>query len=110
MDFAVAEEHAELRSSLRSFLDREVRPVEERYAEALQDDVFTDEMREEGLRLRRHSAELGFYAAHMPVEVGGMGLSSLGYTLLVEELARSGLRFASFVLGPPNPESPTPIL
>src|SRR5205807_8356447 len=60
--------------------------------------------------LRRASAELGFYAAQMPEEVGGMGLSSLGYRLLVEEGARSGLRFASFVLGPPNPEAPTPIL
>src|SRR5205823_1644078 len=84
MDFAIPQDYADLRSSLRSFLDREVRPVEERYAQQMQEDVFTEEMREEGLALRRKSAELGFYAAHMPEEVGGMGLSSLGYTLLVE--------------------------
>src|SRR5919198_373847 len=46
----------------------------------------------------------------MPESVGGQGLSNLGYTLLVEEGGKSGLRFASFVLGPPNPEAPNPIL
>src|SRR5919198_3792938 len=46
----------------------------------------------------------------MPESVGGGALSNLGYTLLVEEGGKSGLRFASFVLGPPNPEAPNPIL
>jgi acyl-CoA dehydrogenase len=46
----------------------------------------------------------------MPEEVGGWGLSTVGTTLLVEEAAKSGLRFSSFILGPPNPEAPTPIL
>jgi acyl-CoA dehydrogenase len=46
----------------------------------------------------------------MPAEVGGQGLSTLGYTVLVEELAKAGMRFGAFVLGPPNPEGPTPIL
>src|SRR3989442_9066244 len=85
MDFAVPQDYADLLSSFRSFLDREVRPVEERHAQALQEDVFTEEMREEGLKLRRRSAELGFYSAYMPEEAGGMGLPALGYTLLVEE-------------------------
>jgi alkylation response protein AidB-like acyl-CoA dehydrogenase len=110
VDFGISQDHGDLLSSFRSFLDREVRPVEDRHAPKMQEDVFTEDMREEGLALRRKSAELGFYSAYMPEEVGGMGLSSLGYTLLVEENARSGMRFASFVLGPPNPESPTPIL
>jgi alkylation response protein AidB-like acyl-CoA dehydrogenase len=39
-----------------------------------------------------------------------MGLPAQGYTLLVEENAKTGMRFAAYVLGPPNPESPTPIL
>src|SRR5437588_7376652 len=110
MDFAVPQDFQDLLASFRSFLDREVRPVEERHAQEMQEEVFTEGMREEGLALRRRSAELGFYAAHMPEAVGGMGLPALGYTLLVEEGAKSGMRFASFVLGPPNPESPTPIL
>jgi acyl-CoA dehydrogenase len=110
VDFAISDEQRALIDSFRSFLDREVRPVEERYRQRLQEDEFDDEMREAGLALRRRSADLGFYAAHMPEEVGGWGLPSLAYTLLVEEGARTGLRFGSFVLGPPNPEAPTPIL
>jgi acyl-CoA dehydrogenase len=110
VDFSIPDEYQELLSSFRSFLNREVRPVEDRYRTQLQEDELTHEMKEAGLALRRASAELGFYAAHMPESVGGSGLSNLGYTLLVEEGGKSGLRFASFVLGPPNPEAPTPIL
>jgi acyl-CoA dehydrogenase len=110
MDFTVPVEYEDVVRSFRSFIEREVRPVEARFAERLHDDAFHDEMREAGLALRRRSAELGFYAAHMPEEVGGWGASNLLYTLLVEEGARSGLRFSSFVLGPPDPEAPTPIL
>src|SRR5437588_1190980 len=110
MEFGVSQDHRDPLASLRSFLDREVGPVEDRYAQQMQEDVMSDEIREEGLRLRRKSAELGFYAAHMPEAVGGMGLSAVGYTLLVEGNAKSGMRVASFVLGPPNPEAPTPIL
>jgi len=110
VDFTVSPEHRELLDAFRSFLEREVRPVEEEYRERFQDDAFDEEMREAGLALRRRSAELGFYGAHMPEEVGGWGLSNVGTTLLVEEGAKSGLRFSSFVLGPPNPEAPTPML
>jgi acyl-CoA dehydrogenase len=110
MDFAVSADDRELLRTFRDFLQREVRPVEDRYVLELQDDAFTDEMREAGLGLRHTSAGLGFYAAHMPESVGGQGLSNLSYTLLVEEGAKSGLRFGSFVLGPPNPEAPNPIL
>ncbi|MGH2739420.1 MAG: acyl-CoA dehydrogenase family protein [Actinomycetota bacterium] len=110
MDFRIPDEYQELLASFRTFIDREVRPVEERYRAKLQDEVFDDEMREAGMALRRRSADEGFYAAHMPEEVGGGGLSNLGYTLLVEEGAKTGLRFSSFILGPPNPEAPTQML
>lgn len=110
MDFELSAEDGDLVASFRSFLEREVRPVDERFRLELQGDDLTDEMRDEGRRLRRASAALGFYAAHMPESVGGMGLASLATTLLVEAAATTGLRFASFVLGPPNPEAPNPIL
>ncbi|HEX2025499.1 MAG TPA: acyl-CoA dehydrogenase family protein [Actinomycetota bacterium] len=110
MDFEIPGEYRELVDSFRAFLDREVRPVEERFQRELRDDRWDDRMREAGLELRRRSAKLGFYAAHMPAEVGGWGLSNLATTLLVEAGATTGLRFASFVLGPPNPEAPSPIL
>jgi acyl-CoA dehydrogenase len=110
MDFRVPPELEEVRSSFKAFLEREVRPVEDRFRQEIQDDEFTPEMREAGLELRRKSAEVGYYGAHLPEEVGGWGLSVLGTTLLVEAGGQSGLRFATYVLGPPNPEAPTPLL
>src|SRR5213593_1074998 len=88
----------------------EVRPVEERFRQQIQEDEWTPEMREAGLELRKKSAEIGYYGAHLPEDVGGWGLSVLGTTLLVETGGQSGLRFATYVLGPPNPEAPTPLL
>jgi acyl-CoA dehydrogenase len=110
VDFEIPREDRELVDAFRAFLDREVRPVEERFRVRLQEDRWDEDMRAAGQALRRRSAELGFYAAHMPESVGGWGLSNLATTLLVEAGATSGLRFATFVLGPPNPEAPTPIL
>lgn len=110
MDFAVPQELQEVRASFLQFLEREVRPVEERYQVELHDDSFTPEMRGAAKEIRRKSAEVGYYGAHLPEEVGGWGLSTLGYTLLVEAGAQTGMRFAQFALGPPNPEAPTRIL
>jgi acyl-CoA dehydrogenase len=110
VDFEITGEFRQLIDSFTAFLDREVRPVEERFRQRFQEDQWDEEMREAGLSLRRRSAELGFYGAHMPEEVGGWGLPNLAYTLLVEAGATTGLRFGTFVLGPPNPEAPTPIL
>ena len=110
MDFAVPQELEEVRASFMSFLEREVRPVEDRFKSELQEDLFTDEMRAAADALRRTSAEIGFYGAHLPEDVGGWGLSTLGYTLLVEAGAQTGMRFAQAVLGPPNPEAPTKLL
>jgi acyl-CoA dehydrogenase len=110
MDFGIPEELTSLRASFRAFLDREVRPVEERHAEQLRTGAFDADMRDAAQAIKRRSCEEGFYAAYLPEAVGGWGLSNLGMTLLVEDAARTGLRFALFALGPPNPEAPTPLL
>jgi alkylation response protein AidB-like acyl-CoA dehydrogenase len=110
VNFFIPDELRDLTSSFRSFLDREVRPLEDRFRTEFERDDLTPGMREAALALRRRSAELGFYAAHMPESVGGGGLSNMGYTMLVEEGGMSGLRFAFAVLGPPNPAAPNPIL
>lgn len=110
MDFAVPEELTQLRQSYRSFLEREVRPVEERFAGELSRWEWTEDMEAEARRLRRRSAAEGFYACYLPEEVGGWGLSTLGTTLLVEETGVSGLRFAQSVMGPPDPGAPSPVL
>jgi acyl-CoA dehydrogenase len=110
LDFTVPEELTQLRGSYRSFLDREVRPVDGRFAGELSRWEWTDEMEAEARRLRRRSADEGFYACYLPEEVGGWGLSTLGTTLLVEETGASGLRFAQSVMGPPDPRAPSPVL
>jgi len=89
----IPEELVQLRSSLRQFLEREVRPVEESYRQDLLEGRY-DFVKEERRKLRKRSAELGFWTVHMPEEVGGMGLSYLGQVLLFEEGTRHGLVLA----------------
>lgn len=110
MDFSVPDELTALRSSFAAFLDREVRPREEAVLPAIHRGEYTDDVRAAAASVKRRACEEGFYAAHLPEEVGGWGLSTLGMTLLVEDAAASGLRLAAYAVGPPNPEAPTPLL
>lgn len=113
MDFSVPDELTALRESFAAFLDREVRPLEDRHAARFAQGatIETDpELWAARQHVKQRSCTEGFYAAHLPADVGGWGVSSLGMTLLVEDAARSGLRLAAFALGPPNPEGPTPLL
>jgi alkylation response protein AidB-like acyl-CoA dehydrogenase len=104
MDFAVPAEYAELQKDLESFIDRELRPIEEAELAPDRDDV-PIELRD---RVRRRSAELGFYAADFPEDLGGSGLPQLGMVLLREAAARTGCRLAAFTLY--GPEGPTGVL
>ena len=111
MDFAIPEELTALRQAFATFLDREVRPVEEE----LRPDLVGLEPDRERVhaaidRIRRRSADAGFWACHLPEEAGGGGVSTLGVTLLVEDAGRSGLRLAWAALGVPNPAGPSPLL
>ena len=111
MDFRVPDELTALRDSFAAFLDREVRPIDER----LREEFWSATPDMSAIRnavddVKQRSAREGFYAAHLPESVGGWGLSTLGTTLLVEDAARSGLRLAHAAIAPPNPEGPTPLL
>lgn len=110
MDFAIPEELSAVRASFRAFLEREVRPEEERWEGALQRGERPAGLQEAADRITRRSCEEGFYAGHLPESVGGWGLPSLGMTLLVEDAAHSGMRLALAALGPPDPSGPTPLL
>ncbi len=103
MDFAIPDEYAELQNNLTSYIDRELRPLEEELDKE-KDDVPV-ELRD---RVRRRSAELGFYAADFPEDLGGSGLPQLGMVLLREAAARSGCRLAAFTTY--GPEGPTGVL
>jgi alkylation response protein AidB-like acyl-CoA dehydrogenase len=105
----IPDELIELRSSLRQFIEREVASREQPFQQEIRDTGIFDAFKEERQKLRRRSAELGFYGVHMPEEVGGGGLSYLGQVLLHEEVYRHGLLLAAFESILPVVTGPTPI-
>ncbi|HJR45357.1 MAG TPA: acyl-CoA dehydrogenase family protein [Actinomycetota bacterium] len=104
MDFSIPDEYAELQRNITGFIDRELRPLEESELDPEVDDVPVV-LRD---RIRRRAAELGFYAADFPEDLGGSGLPQLGMVLLREAAARSGCRLAAFTTY--GPEGPTGLL
>jgi alkylation response protein AidB-like acyl-CoA dehydrogenase len=104
MDFAIPDEYRELTRNLTDFVDRELRPLEASELDPERDEVPVD-LRD---RVRRRAAELGFYAADFPEDLGGSGLPQLGMVLLREAAARTGCRLAAFTTY--GPEGPTGVL
>jgi alkylation response protein AidB-like acyl-CoA dehydrogenase len=105
---AIPEELIELRNTLRQFIDREVRPVEESYRQDVLEGNY-QVLKDERRKIRKRSAELGFWSLHMPEEVGGMGLSYLGQVLLIEEGTGTGLILAHNEAIFPIVTGPTPV-
>ena len=106
---SIPEEVLDLRAALRQFIDREVRPIEERHRQELNEDGAYPDMRQDKLHLRQRSAELGFWTLHMPEDLGGGGLPYLGQVVLHEEACRHGLVLAQFESIFPVVTGPTPI-
>ena len=90
----VPEELREIRSAFGQFIEREVQAVEDAHRQELQETGVFEGLSKERKKLRRRSAELGFWGIHMPEDVGGGGLSYLGQVLLFEEAGSSGLIMA----------------
>ena len=74
------DEHDEIRRSIRTFVEKELRPHAEEWErnEDFPDDVF------------RRMGELGFLGLHFPPEYGGQGGDYLTMLVLAEEMARCG--------------------
>src|SRR6266498_76152 len=106
----IPSELLDLRSAIRDFVDREIRPIEQRYAQELQETGTIANAESERKKIRKRSVGLGFYTLHMPEELGGGGLSYLGQVLVHEEVARSGLLLAGRGGVLPSVEGPTIIL
>jgi butyryl-CoA dehydrogenase/citronellyl-CoA dehydrogenase len=104
LNFSIPSEYKELQRNLVDFIDRELRPVEEAELDPNRDDVPL-ELRD---LVRRRSAELGFYAADFPEDLGGSGLPQLGMVMLREAAARAGSRLGAFTTY--GPEGPTGVL
>jgi len=104
MDFNTGEEVEMLRQTLRRFVTEEVIPLEKE--NSLTWDVAPPKQLRRQVRLR--SKELGLYAADMPQDVGGGGISFSGRCLLEMEAHFHDTVFFMDVLG--TGVGPTPIL
>ena len=104
----IPQEFLDLRDSLRQFIDREIRPVEESHRQDINEGRF-GVLGDERKKIRKRSAELGFWSLHMPEEVGGMGLSYLGQVVLFEEATGQGLLLTIGESLLPVVTGPTPV-
>ncbi len=83
MDFSLSEEQHLLVSSIRGFIESELRPLEEDIEKTgrLADDVASE--------IRAKSQELGLYAVNIPTKYGGGGLSVLDWMIAEEQFGRT---------------------
>jgi alkylation response protein AidB-like acyl-CoA dehydrogenase len=86
MDFSESEEVKTIRRVVREFLTREVLPLEP----LVRREGFAASLPRLG-PVRARARETGLFAAFMPKEVGGAGLSLLEFAHMSEELGRSPL-------------------
>ncbi len=82
MNFDLTDEQTMLLDSLKSFLDEEIYPYE---AEA---DRLGAVPTDRGDRIKQRALEMGFFAANLPVEVGGGGLDYTTLGLMERELGK----------------------
>ena len=83
MDFELPEELKLLQRTVRTFVDRELIPIEMKAMDgpALHADIRAD--------LERKAKDLGLWLLDVPTEYGGQGLSLLGMAVVWEELSRT---------------------
>jgi butyryl-CoA dehydrogenase len=79
VDFALTPEQELIRSTAREFLDREVVPYAREWDRS--------ETMDRGIVAKL--AEIGFLGASLPADHGGMGLDTISYCLVMEELGRA---------------------
>ena len=103
MDFSLSDEQLALRATARRFAREQVAPIAAHY----------DRTAEFPREVIRQSWELGLASTVIPVEHGGVGLSSLDCCLVIEEIAWGCAGIATSVmcsdLGSrrPVPEAPS---
>lgn len=78
MDFNLNEEHEQLRSMVREFAEKKIKPL----AQEL------DEKESFSYELTRQMGELGLLGIYLPEQYGGAGMDYLAYIIAVEEIAR----------------------
>ena len=103
MNFELSEETRLLRDSFVQWVERELKPLEEKHKITLDEPIPEEIVK----KVRSESAELGFWAHHMPEEVGGGGLSEVDGIVLREACGQTGSVLASLALA--GPEGPSPM-
>jgi acyl-CoA dehydrogenase len=96
MDFGLTPEQEMVVSTVRSFVEEELYPLE---PEVERTGRVPSGMARE---IREKVIALGFYAANFPAELGGGGLDALTFTLLERELGRTGWALAVHFGRPSN--------
>jgi len=89
LDELFSEEHKVIRSSIRDWVNRSVKPIIEDYAQRA----------EFPIHLIREMGELGAFGPYLPVEYGCANLDQMAYGLIMQELERgdSGIRSTASV-------------
>lgn len=86
MDFELSEEHKELQKSVRRLVEQRILPEIMDYEEK---SVLPRE-------LFREIGAQGFLRTHIPREYGGLGLGTIAFCLVTEELAKAGAGLIHF--------------
>jgi len=114
IDFTPTEETRMIVKGLRSFIEKEVKPIEEKHREYFEnehkrlneDGSLKPEVKAVIDKVRMRSGELGYYGMHMPADVGGGDINRVGMFFAHREMARHGLGLNMYTLA----EGPTQML
>ena len=96
VDFSIPPEIEHLRHKVSQFMDEHVYPAEKR----ADDDFYKSPLLKD---LQAKVKKAGMWAPHMPADVGGMGIGSLGLALVNEILGRSPI--APLIFGCQAPDA-----
>ncbi|MEC8673832.1 MAG: acyl-CoA dehydrogenase family protein, partial [Pseudomonadota bacterium] len=96
MQFGLTEEQEMIVSTVRSFVESEIYPLEDEVEKL---GHVPEEM---GRAIRDKVIGMGFYAPNFPGEVGGGGLNNLEFALLERELGRGSMALTHFFGRPQN--------
>lgn len=96
MDFGLSHEQEMVVDTVRSFVEKELYPLENEIERTGQ------VPRELGREIQKKVMEIGFYAPNIPEEFGGGGLDHQTFTLLERELGRASMALSVFWGRPSN--------
>lgn len=87
MDFTLSDEQAAYRSTIRGFVDREIRPV-------------AREMELGGVypsSIVQGMKDMGLFGVNVPIEYGGLGLDHVSLAIVFEEISRGWMGVAGII-------------